>query len=183
MSPSISSSRFGGFGGCRSTSIAPPSTRRGGEEVGGFDASSCGLLDLCKGRGEASLGSTSTAALRSLSSQMVERRPLPPLSVASVSSSRRLKALINLRAAMPRRRPLCSSTACSRCTVPSGEVPGDDVVGRAVVLRRGDKGAGPDCVLHVRSGVLCAKRRDLCVIYYLYLVLHVICISTVDFNE
>jgi hypothetical protein len=36
---------------------------------------------------------------------MAERRPLPPLASATVSSGRRLKVVFNLQAFMPMRRP------------------------------------------------------------------------------
>ncbi|KAK1696886.1 hypothetical protein QYE76_013583 [Lolium multiflorum] len=46
-----------------------------------------------------------------------------------------MKANNNLQAAMPRWRPLCSSSVRSRRLTPSGLVPGSDSFGRAVMLR------------------------------------------------
>jgi hypothetical protein len=135
----------------------------------------CCRSDPHQGRVEASLcGSSSTVALRSPPSTMVEGRPLPPPSAASIHSGRRLMAMFNLQAAMPTRRPLCSSTAGSRHPAPSGLV--DYVVSRSFA----GEGAGPDGVSFSSFRVFSAKSVDLIVLFYFLLVLVVIWCSTDD---
>jgi hypothetical protein len=116
-------------------------------------------------------------ALSWLQPLMVERRPSQPLSPATVSFDWQMKALSNLQATKPTRRPLCSNSACSRCSVPSGSVPGDGVLGRVAMRGHGGEGAGPDC-LSFTYRVVCAKCRDLIVISLFSTVPFVYCNST-----
>jgi hypothetical protein len=177
-SPLISLSRsFGGFGGGSQESSSTLFTRHGDEKGMDLHPRGCCWMNLQQGSGEASLGSAFTAALRSLPSLMVERRPLPPLLAASVSFGRRLKATNNLQATMPR-RPLCSTTVSSRCPAPSGYVPGDEAVDCGAKIRFGGEGAGPDGAFLVRSRVFCEKSVDLFAISYFLRVLDVTCKST-----
>ena len=114
---------------------------------------------------------------------MVKGRPLPPRLSATVSPDRRLQAMMfNLRAVVLRWRPLCSSTAGSRCIVPTGRIPGGDVVDCAMVFHRGGEGAGPYCVLQIISRVLGENCVDLVVIFYLFWVPDVICIFTNEYE-
>jgi hypothetical protein len=83
---------------------------------------------------------------------------------------------------MSRRRPIWSSTACSRCIVPSGNVPEDDVVGCVAKLHRGGEGAEPDCVFQSRLRVLSAKSKDLIVISIFLLVFDVNYTSIRDYD-
>jgi hypothetical protein len=141
----------------------------------------CGAADLRQGSWEAPIGRASASALSLLPLLMVERRPLPPSSSATALSGRRLQVIIYLQAVVPFRRPCCSSSVGSRYVEPSGLVPGVDVVGRAVVLRQGGEGAGPDCFhLFTSTRVLNAKCKDLCVIFSFLIVLDVNCNSTAD---
>jgi hypothetical protein len=140
--------------------------RHGDEDGRDFVSLCCCCLDLQQRSDEATPGSIFTVALPWLLYLMVVRRLLPPPSSASIFFGRRMKANNNLQAAMPRWRPLCSSSVRSRRLTPSGLVPGGDSFGRAVMLRCGEKGAGPDCVPKFRSRVLYAKYLDLFVIFY-----------------
>lgn len=124
--------------------------------------------NLQQGSSEAAPGSESTAAFLQLLSKTAEGRPLPPSSSTAVLSGRRLKVKNNLQAAMPRRRPLSSSTVGSRRLAPSGSVPGGVVLGCTAKRRCGGDGAGPDGVFNFNSRVLGAKSLGLFVISYLF---------------
>jgi hypothetical protein len=65
------------------------------------------FLDMEEGWGvlKLSLGSSSTTTMTSLPSRLDGGWPLPPHLLASVFAGRRLKAMFNLQAAMPLRRP------------------------------------------------------------------------------
>jgi hypothetical protein len=82
-----------------------------------------GAAELQQRSREATLWRASAADPLSLPPLMVEGRLLQPSSSATPSPSRGFKVIFNLQATMPR-RPCCSGTACSRCTAPSGLVPG-----------------------------------------------------------
>jgi hypothetical protein len=152
---------------------------RGDAEGSKFFVLGCVVPVLRKGSSEASLREASVVALSWLPPLMVERRPSQPLSPATVSSGRQMKALSNLQATKPTRRPLCSNSACSRCSVPSGSIPGDGVLGRVAMRGHGGEGAGPDCFSSFTYRVVCAKCRDLTVISLFSLVPIVYCNSTV----
>jgi hypothetical protein len=87
--------------------------------------------------------------------------------------------MINLQAAVPG-KPCFSSTVCSHCIAPSGIVPGDDVVDRAVKLREGGEGARLNRLFQILDRVLCANCKDRCVISFFFQVLDVSCNSTTD---
>lgn len=130
----------------------------------------------------AAIGRDSSTAFTS-STHIAEGRLLPswmPATTSSVPSFSCWRQLfINLQAMVPIWRPSCSCVVSSRCVVPSGSVPGDGVVDCAWKLcRLGGDGAGPDRVFLFNSGVLCAKCRDLDVIFSFADVLAVICTST-----
>lgn len=80
---------------------------------------------------------------------------------------------------MPKRRPLCASTAGSRRPAPSGSVPGGEAVDCAATQSFGGEGAGPDGVSLSTFRVFGAKSVDLFVFLFFLLVLDVIC-STDD---
>jgi hypothetical protein len=109
-------------------------------------------------------------ALSWLQPLMVERRPSQPLSPATVSFDWQMKALSNLQATKPTRRPLCSNSACSWCSVPSGIVLGDGLLARVAKRGHGGEGAGPNCFPNFTFRVVCAKCRDLVVISLFSLV-------------
>lgn len=178
-SPTISSGKFCGLVHC-SQDLKPLSFHRGVVEEGGPDEAGGGAAGLRQGSLEAAPGSASTVALFWLPSLLVEGRPLPLSSSATNSSGRRLKALHNLQALMPTRRPSGFGTASSRRSVPSGHVPGDEAVGCASRLHRGGDGAGPDCIFQFRSRVFCANCKDLGVLFYFMRALFVNCTSTAD---
>jgi hypothetical protein len=140
----------------------------------------CSVADLRQGSWEAPTGRASASALSLLPLLMVERRPLPPSSSATALSGRRLQVIIYLQAVVPIRKPCCSSSVGSRCVEPSGLVPSVDVVDRAVALRQGGEGAGPDCFHLFTSRVLNAKCKDLCVMFSFLIVLDVNCNSAAD---
>jgi hypothetical protein len=66
-------------------------------------------------------------------------------------------------------------TAGSRCPIPSGIIPDDEVVGCAVMQRFGGEGAGPDGVSLSIFRVFSAKSVNLIVFSYFLLVFDVIC--------
>jgi hypothetical protein len=124
---------------------------------------------------------SSTASRRSRagppSTFMAEGRPL---STCMPSSASCCKVIFNLQA-MPIRRPFNSGAISSRCSDPSGHVPGVAVVVRGRnFCEQGGEGAGPghDCFLCFSSEVLYAICQDLVVIYFFLEVLYVSCIST-----
>ena len=140
-------------------------TRRGDEGEGMHRFRVCVQLEARQGRSSASLGSSFTAVFSSLSSVMVERRPLPPSTSATAASGRRSKDIYNLQAVMPLRRPLGYDVAGSRLPVPSGVVPGDVEVGCIKLwIRRTGEGAGPNCIPQNFLRVLCASCKGLSVI-------------------
>jgi hypothetical protein len=153
-------------------------SRHGDVEGSQFAILGCSMAGQRQGIYEASFGRASTAAPSWLLSLMVEGRPLHPLSPATVSSDRWLQVFFYLQAVVPKRRPLCSITVGSRSSVPSGNVPGDGVLGYDVMQRCGGEGAGPDCTLSFRSRVPSAKCEDFVVISDFLVVCAVSCNST-----
>jgi hypothetical protein len=142
----------------------------------------CCVADLWQGSLEAPIGRASAAVLSLLPLLMVEGRPLPPSSSATAPSGQRLQENLYLQAVVPSRRPCCSSSVRSRYVEPSGLVPGVDVVDRAVVLKQGGEGAGPDCFVQFTCRVLSANCKGLGVISFFSIVLVVICNSTAGIN-
>jgi hypothetical protein len=69
---------------------------------------------------------------------------------------------------------------CSRYIVPSGFVPGGDVVDHAAMLREGGEGAGLDGYFQNFIRVLGAKCKDRIVISIFVLILDVKCNSTAE---
>jgi hypothetical protein len=69
----------------------------------------------------------------------------------------------NLQVVVSRRRPICSSIACSRPLVPSGNVPVYSAVDYVAKHHRGVEGAGPDCVFKF-------PLQDLAIIFHFLLV-------------
>lgn len=138
------------------------------------------LLDLHQGSSCASPGSFLTATNLSSLFKMVERRPLPPSTSATVVSGRRHKDIFNLQASMPLRRPFSCGAVCSRLPVPSGVVPGDVEVDcpELRICRTGDgEGAGPNCVPLFFFRVLDAFCKGLNVIFIFLVALSVFCTS------
>ena len=79
---------------------------------------------------------------------------------------------------MPLQRPFISSAAASNVAPsPSGLVPGDGADGRCVELFEFG-GEGSDCISISLGKVLFVKSRDLVVIFFLFLVLDVMCNPT-----
>ena len=104
---------------------------------------------------------------------MAVGQPLPPC------SPRCWRRALILQAVVPTRRSSGSETACSRCSTPSGVVPGGGAVDRT--RRRcgcGGEGArrdpGPDCFLAVSSRVFFAICQGQVVIPFFYEALSVI---------
>jgi hypothetical protein len=93
----------------------------------------------------------------------VERRPLPPLALATGITGQRLMDFFNLQAQMPLRRPFSDDAVGSRLSSPSGSVPGGVEVACVVLICDGG-GAGPDRFSNFLSEVLCAKCKGLTVI-------------------
>jgi hypothetical protein len=124
---------------------------------------------------------SSTASRRSRagppSTFMAEGRPL---STCMPSSASCCKVIFNLQA-MPIRRSFFSGAFSSRCSDPSGHVPG---VAAVVRCRRFSEqsgegaGLGLDGVSCIRSEVLCVNLQDLDVFFFFFKVLFVICNST-----
>jgi hypothetical protein len=178
---SVNKVRFGRFGGGGRGSGALAFARRGGEGSGTLDASGCWWSILPQGSSAASLWRFITPASFSLSSLMVERRPLQPTASVTVISGRRTKVFINLQAVMPLQRPFGFGAVSSRLLVPSGFVPGDVEVD-CVEPNHGGVGAGLDRFFVVSSKVLCAKCKGLCVFLLFCMALHVICTSTAEYS-
>lgn len=145
VSPSISSLLACRLvaGGCNFGALP---SRCGDVEEGFLQDGGHWVKSLQQGSTEAVLGSTSKVVRLWLPSLPVEGRPLPPPLPVAAFSDRRLKEMFNLRAAMPSRRPLSSSTVSSRCLAPSGSVPGGEVLDCAAACCCGGRGAGPDGV-------------------------------------
>jgi hypothetical protein len=97
---------------------------------------------------------------------MVVRRPLPPSPPDSVTSSRRLKAKINLHASMPRWRPYCPSIVGSRCLSPSGIVLGVKVLDGVAMWWCSGIVAGQDGISTSTFRVLNAKKFGLVCNFY-----------------
>ena len=136
----------------------------GDEQEGGLSSLACWLSAPWQGSSEAALGSVSMVALGWPPSQMVEGRPLPPSSSATVLSDRRRMAINNLLVW----RPLFFDAAGSRRLAPSGLVPGGDAFDYSGVCQHGGYGAGPDGVCIFFSRVYDAKCLDLVVIFYFF---------------
>jgi hypothetical protein len=151
------------FGGRSKTFF---STCRGDEVIGVFPSLIDWRLDLHQGSVEAAPGSAFSAVFLRLPTILVEGRPLPPSSTATVSSGWRLQVKINLQAVIPKWRPLCTGSVGSRCLSPSGHVPGGELLDCAVMCSSGGVGAGPDCFSFLSSRVLSIKRLDLSVIFF-----------------
>ena len=143
------------------------------EESGGdFYAGSPGKfisadVCCCFADGAASGRASSTASSPPI--LQAEGRPLPPSRLAKDGQH---KGSINLLFW----RPCYPAVVGSRCGDPSGFVPGVAVVGHGVVrARRGDDGAGLDCVFHCNSEVHGANHKDLVVILIFGWVLFMYC--------
>jgi hypothetical protein len=152
-------------------------SRRGGENGLMPQISICLLLDLCQGSIEAAPWSPSTAVLGRQPSELVVGLPLPPPSLATVYSGRRLQVYNNLQAMMPQRRPFSFVGVSSRLHAPSGYVPGGIEVGSGE-LYGGGSGAGLDRVFSSQSKVLSAKCMGRFVFFYFFMTLSIICTST-----
>lgn len=119
-------------------------------------------------------GSASSAASRWSQALMAEGRPLLTCTPSSASW---YKVTINLQA-LPIWRPFISGAFSSRCSDPSGHVPGVAAVVRGQKFsEQGGEGvvAGPDGFSCVRSEVLCVICPDLVVIFFSFEVLYVNC--------
>lgn len=124
---------------------------------------------------------SSTASRRSQagppSTLMAEGRPLPTCTPSSASWC---KVTFNLQA-LPIRWPFISGAFSSRCSDPSGHVPGvAAVVHDRKFSKQGGEGAGPgpDGLYCIRSEVLCVICQDLVVISFFFEVMYVNCNST-----
>ena len=150
--------------------------RHGGEEGGVLPICACYLLDSRQGRSSASLGSFLTVAFLPSPFNMVGRRPLPPVALATAYSGQRLMVFYNLLADMPIWRPSSYGAACSRPLVPSGVVPGDEDGGCAELWKNlTGEGAGSNCVHKYFLRVLCVKCKGMVVILVFLDALSVIC--------
>jgi hypothetical protein len=154
--------------------------------------SSCGTARLCccdfgpvRRPLHINLGSDSSTACMS-STLMAERRLLPHCTPASgardlIYFCRRMVLFINLLALVPLWRPFNSDVVCSRCSTPSGHVPGGVAVDHSRMLWQGFGGEGArrspglDCFLQFCSRVFSAKVRGHVVFSFISEVLHVIC--------
>jgi hypothetical protein len=165
------------------TSLVLPSHHGGGGELGiRLDSDlfgSGGWGDVVTAYTAGSASSTASRQSRAgpPSTLMAGRRPLP---TCTPLSNLWCKVTLNLQA-MPIRRPFNSGAISSRCSDPSGHVPGVAVVVRGRnFCEQGGEGAGPghDCFLCFTSEVLYAICQDLVVIYFFLEVLYVSRFST-----
>lgn len=174
----------GGEGVVETGSVAAGAGRRRGNRLAAdMDCSSSSIFGDVQGRSKAELAGSSSSAdvcwqqvaallLISLASWW----PLPPWSTAICWR----RDLYYLQAFEPSRRPSGSGAVSSRCSTPSGAVPGGAAVGRR--WARDDSGGegarkryGLDCFSIFCSRIFGVNFQDFVIISFFSRVLYVIC--------